>query len=136
MKNVPAELRLRIVLEKPPAGVDYALQKGSGSNYQTEQLQRGAGNDLRFEFALSETLRGPYVQGPAGGKFVYIDIGQAAGQLGTPWSRRLKVPLAGITPELIATGAILETRVIGTARDGGPACATPKPFAGWRAVKR
>jgi len=133
---VPAELRLRIVLEKPPAGVDYALQKGSGAKYQTEQLQRGDGNDLRFEFALSETLRGPYVQGPTGGKFVYIDIGQAAGQLGTPWSRRLKVPLASITPELIAIGAILETRVIGTARDGGPACATPKPFAGWRAVKR
>lgn len=137
MKNVPAEIRLRIVLEKPPAGVDYGLQNGSGSNYQTEQLQRGDGNDLRFDFTIPETLRGgPYVQGPTGGKFVYIDIGTAAGQFGTPWSRRLKVPLAGITPELIASGAILEARIHGTARDGGPACATPKPFNGWHAVKR
>jgi hypothetical protein len=132
---MPAQLRLRIVLEKPPAGVDYALQKGSGSNYQCEQLQRGTGADLRFEFTVSDALRGPYVQGPKDGRFVYIDIGTAAGQLGTCWSRRLKVPLAGITPEMIASGAILEARVNGTARDGGPACATPKPFAGWHVVK-
>lgn len=137
MKNMPAELRLRIVLESPPAGVDYALQKGSGSKYQTEQLQRGDGSDLLFEFAIPATLRGgPYVQGPTGGKFVYIDIGTAAGQLGTCWSRRLKVPLAGITPEMIASGAILEARIHGTARDGGPACATPKPFNGWHVVNR
>ena len=133
---MPAEVRLRIVLEKPPAGVDYGLQKGSGSKYETVQLQRGDGGDLRFDFTLSDTLRGPYVQGPKDGRFVYIDIGTAAGQLGTCWSRRLKIPLGGITPEMIATGAILEARVHGTARDGGPACATPKPFGGWRAVKR
>jgi hypothetical protein len=37
------ELTLRIVIEQPPAGVDFALQKGSGSAYETVQKQRLAG---------------------------------------------------------------------------------------------
>ena len=37
---------------------------------------------------------GPFVQGPAGERFVYINIGTYAGQLNTPWSRRLKIPLS------------------------------------------
>lgn len=34
------ELTLRIVLEKPLAGVDFGLQKGRGSEYETIQKQR------------------------------------------------------------------------------------------------
>ena len=76
------------------------------------------------------------MQGPAGQRFVYIDIGTCAGQTGTPWSRRLKIPLNGITWELVDRAstdarAVLESRVPGTGRDGGPNCATVKPFAGW-----
>jgi len=33
------ELGLLIILEKPPAGVDYALQEGGGNNYKTVQTQ-------------------------------------------------------------------------------------------------
>jgi hypothetical protein len=40
---------------------------------------------------------GSFVQGPSGGKFVYIDIGTYARQTDTHWSRRLKIPLNGIT---------------------------------------
>ena len=138
------ELKLRIVVEDPPPGVDYALQKGSGSFYDFEQKQRSQGRDLTFEFApvirdgVSDgmaALAGPHVQGPRGQRFVYLDIGTAAGQTGTPWSRRLKVPLSGITAKMIAAGGVLETRVPGTGRDGGPACATVKDFAGWKPVK-
>ena len=43
-------LRLRIVLEKPPAGVDYGLQSGRGNDYETIQTQRSTGKDLQFEF--------------------------------------------------------------------------------------
>ncbi|MGI8734979.1 MAG: DUF5990 family protein [Pyrinomonadaceae bacterium] len=139
------ELTLRIVLEKPPAGVDFGLQKGKGNSYDTIQTQRSEGKDLHFEFPVRSkatgkdsipNFLGSFVQGPTGERFVYIDIGTYAGQTETCWSRRLKVPLRGITWEMINEAAegksILETRVLGTGRDGSPTCATVKPFPGWK----
>ena len=138
------EVRFRIVLQTPPAGVDYGLQKGRGSLFETVQKQRSTGGDLRFEFVAeprgatsTADFRGPFVQGPAGGRFVYIDIGASAGQAGTPISRRLKVPLTGITADMIGrasgtAGAVLEACVPGTGRDGTPACASVKDFDGWK----
>jgi uncharacterized protein DUF5990 len=49
---VERELNLRIILESPPAGVDYALQKGRGGDYETIQTQRSKGRDLHFEFKV------------------------------------------------------------------------------------
>ena len=142
------ELTLRIILEKPPAGVDFGVQKGRGNDYETIQLQRFKGTDLRFEFTVrvkvggkgeTPNFLGPMVQGPTGERFVYLDIGTYAGQQETPWSRRLKIPLRGITLEMInetaSRNAVLETRVPGTGKDGGPTCGTVKPFAGWTLAK-
>jgi hypothetical protein len=138
------EVRCRVVLESPPAGVDYGLQKGRGSVFETVQIQRSDGSDLQFAFSAqarasgsSPDFRGPFIQGPASARFVYIDIGVIAGQTGTPWSRRLKIPLTGITPDMVrrasgAGGAVLEARVPGTGRDGSPACASVKDFRGWK----
>jgi len=145
-----SEITLQIVLLKPTPGVDFGLQKGSGSNYETVQKQRSDSNDLCFNFAVkvkgektkdrSPKLSGSFVQGPTNGKFIYIDIGTYAGQTGTPWSRRLKVPLTGITwkdiDKLIATpNLVMETRIPGTGKDGGPNCATVKPFDGWKIIE-
>ena len=131
-------IKLRIVLLHPPAGADFGLQMGRGNAYETVQTKRSTGPDLSFEFEVGikpgPDFSGPFVQGPKGERFVYIDIGTYAGQVGTEWSRRLKVPLKGITQAMIDSGSVLETRINGTARDGGPACATPKPFWGWSAV--
>ena len=122
------ELTLRIIIEQPPTGVDYALQKGSGSVYETVQKQRSQGQDLIFEFQPSiregvsdsmAALGGPFVQGPPRQRFVYIDIGTCAGQAGSCWSRRLKIPLEGIPSKAIGAGGVLEARVPGTGRDGG-----------------
>ena len=140
------ELTFRVVLQEPPSGVDFGLQIGRGAGYKTVQKQRSRGQDLHFEFSVTvmaannkaaPDFRGPVVQGPAGQRFVYIDIGTCAGQIDTPWSRRLKIPLIGITPVMIDRASVdgrtvLETRVPGTGRDGGPACATVKPFHGWK----
>ena len=129
------ELTLRIVLEHPPAGVDFGLQHGRGSGYSTVQTQRSTGGNLLFQFTVRPKLSakagqlgftGPFVQGPASAQFVYIDIGTYAGQTDTLWSRRLKIPLGGITAECINAQEILETKVAGTGRDGGPSCATVK----------
>ena len=40
------ELRLRIIIEQPPRGVDFGLQKDSGNAYETVQIQRSGGKDL------------------------------------------------------------------------------------------
>jgi len=139
------EVTLRIVLEKPPAGVDFGVQKGRGNDYETIQKQRSIDSDLCFEFTVRAkqggkddlpNFLGPMVHGPTGERFIYIDIGTYAGQTGTGWSRRLKIPLRGITWDMIdQTSAnkklILETKVRGTGKDGGPTCGTVKPFAGW-----
>lgn len=143
------ELTLRIVLEKPPAGVDFGLQKGRGSDYETIQKQRSKGEDLYFEFTVrvkadrkdaTPNFLGPYVQGPTGERFIYIDIGTYAGQTETFWSRRLKIPLRGIAWDMIErvspdAKSLLETRVPGTGKDGGPSCATVKPFPGWKVAR-
>jgi len=138
------EITLRIVLEHPPKGVDFGLQKGRGSAYETTQKQRSDGKDLTFEFkpgikdGVSDAmaaLSGPFVQGPRSERFVYIDIGTCAGQVDSCWSRRLKIPLAGITMKMVQAGNVLEARVPGAGRDGSPNCAAVKDFEGWKLVK-
>ena len=138
-------MTLRIIVEAPPPGVDYALQEGSGSVYELAQKQRSEGRDLTFEFAPAirdgvsdamAALSGPHVHGPPRQRFVYLDIGTCAGQAESCWSRRLKVPLEGITMKMVAAGGVLEARVPGTGRDGGPNCATVKEFEGWKPAKK
>jgi hypothetical protein len=140
------QLTCRIVLEAPPPNVDFALQVGRGSTFELTQKQRSTGKDLRFDVSVSvrkmadqaqPDCRGPAVQGPKGQRFIYINSGTYAGQLATQWGRRLKVPLAGITTVMVTrvltdARSVLEARVPGTAKDGGPNAATVKPFTGWR----
>jgi len=143
------ELKLEIILIKPTRGVIFGLQKGSGNNYETVQKQNAADNDLLFNFSIkvkgdkledaTPKFSGPFVQGPTAGKFVYIDIGTCAGQIGTMWSRRLKIPLTGITwkdidQSLSNPNRVFQACVPGTGRDGGPNCATVKPFDGWQLI--
>ena len=138
------ELNLTIVLERPTPGCDYGLQKGRGNNYETVQTQRGGNGNLTFEFSVRvnegkngmPNFLGPFVQGNADARFVYLDIGTYAGQTNTQWARRLKIPLYGISwksiESAIKASAPLEVRVAGSGgRDGGPTCGTIKPFTGW-----
>lgn len=138
------EITLQIMLNKPTPNVVFGLQKGSGSNYETIQKQMAISNDLSFTFIVKvkgdksidalPKFAGSFVQGPADCKFVYIDIGKTAGQFDTIWSRRLKVPLTGISwkdIDALSGNSILQAIVPGTGKDGGPNCATVKPFTGW-----
>lgn len=86
---------------------------------------------------------GPFAFGPRSARFLYVSwsaVGVGAADDARAMFRRLKVPLAGIVwsaVESAASGAcILEAVVPGTARDGGPACATVAPPDGWRLVAR
>jgi hypothetical protein len=138
-------LILRIILEKPVSGVLYGVQKGKGNNYETVQKQLSTPSDLVFEIKVDIkpgkanqtgfSFIGPFAQGPAHDRFIYIDIGTYAGQKDTRWSRRLKIPLKGISGDLIGEMSpeqFLIAKVPGTGKDGGPNCATVKPFDGWK----
>jgi hypothetical protein len=141
-----AEVPMRPVLIAPPGGVDFGIQQGRGSQYETLYVQQGHGGDVTLDFPLRlkdpngkgpPDFEGPVVQGPPGGRFVYVDVGTYAGQKNTTWSRRMKIPLEGITWTLIrevlgSPGLRLSARVAGRTRDGGPNCASVKPHDGWR----
>ena len=124
--------------------MDYGLQSGQGHPYEVIGRQRSGKGDLSFELQVGTKERvgksaeldytGPFVQGKPGERFFYIDIGICAGQADSEWNRRLKVPLRGIskTAASKAKGKTFETTIAGTGKDGGPSCATPKDFKGWK----
>jgi hypothetical protein len=141
------EISFRIILENSFQAVYYALQRGKGSKYQIVQKQNGNGASLYFSFSVTlkkdrgilPDFLGYFAQGPAQARFVYIDIGAAAGQAGSIYNRRLKIPLSGITWLMIdnfleTSKTVFETRVNGKGNDGTPTCGTIKPFEGWKIV--
>lgn len=141
----PFNIHIKIELEKPPSGVCFALQEGKGNDFTPVQKQISQGDNLFFTCNMSVKMEegkppvflGPFAQGPADGRFIYIDVGTIAGQLGSPWQRRMKIPLTGIIAETIQQLAqnpalVLATKVPGVGKDGGPNCATIKPFSGWQ----
>jgi hypothetical protein len=82
--------------------------------------------------------RGPFVQGPRGGRFVYIGSGTLAGDSASLITRRAKIAPGAITRELAdqarAAGGVLQTRIAGKGKDGGPAAASV-PLLDERAVR-
>lgn len=140
---------LRIVLVEPPTGVDFGIQEGKGNDYKTIAVQRSKVGNLTLECTIQAkgnrsdgppNFVGALSQGPPSGRFLYIDIGKSAGQFDSGWQRRIKIPLEGITWEMI--DSVLDTpkrwlqaTIPGTGRDGGPNCATVKPLDSWKVVK-
>ena len=136
---------LNIILESPPPSVEFGLQKGAGTIYETVQKQKSSDGDLYFECKV--TVRpnkqgvfdfyGPFVQGPVSERFLYIDIGTYAGDKNSVWGRRLKIPLYTFPQDLLKklsklASPMMETKVPGTGKDGTPNCATVKDFQGWK----
>jgi hypothetical protein len=140
------ELPLRIVIEDPVPVVAIAVQKGASGKAELVPPASASPQALAFELEVTAAgalpdgrprFLGPCVQGPPAARFVYLCVGQMAGQPGSPWTRRVKVPLGGLDWPLIealAPGQRLTARIAGRARDGGPACASvPLLGAGWSA---
>ena len=135
----------RIVVVEPPAGVLFRLQSGKtpGDLIAPVVSQDAA---LVFEFALGlgpplpdgrPRFLGAPAQGTPTERFVYVNSGTLAGQSNSPWTRRAKVHLSSITASVVREvtskrGACLETRFEGTAKDGGPSCASVPLLGGWR----
>ena len=142
MKGAHQEtLRLRLNVIDPPDGVVLRMQRGRD---ELVAPTHSSSTRLTFEFDVRLGTRagglpnflGDFAQGPPDRRFVYVNSGTCAGQTGTPWSRRAKIPLTGITPELIAEAkrrrGVLTAEYEGTGRDGGPSCASvPLIGGGW-----
>lgn len=132
MKADQTEIRMRIVIEAPVPGVLHSLQ--SGDDRVLDPKLSKAGEPLSFDFAV-RIATGPKFfgdqvrrEGPQR-RFVYIRIGQSAGQHGSEWSRRMKIDIHDLPQALLdqaMAGGTLELTVNGTGKDGTPACATVK----------
>jgi len=133
-KGEQTEIRARIVVEQPVPGVLHSLQ--SKDNRPIDPKRSTDGKALGFDFPLRIGSGPKYFgdqvrpEGPVR-RFVYIRIGQAAGDHGSPWSRRMKIDIHDtdqVTLDRALSGeGVLEFKVNGTASDGTPACATIKP---------
>lgn len=131
---------MRVNVVDPPVGVMFALQEGTCGLFGP---LKSDGAPLAFDFTLkvadldSEPIRltGPFAQGPAAARFVYLCSGVRAGQIGSCWERRAKVPLSGLKADLVMEAMERSATVVGTisgiAKDRGPACASVKLLDGW-----
>jgi hypothetical protein len=142
------DLPIRLVLVAPPSAVDFGIQHGSGANYETLFVQQAKNGDVVFDFSLAvadnrkdglPNFKGPFAQGPPVSRFIYVDVGTYAGQKDTQWSRRIKIPLQGVTWALIKQvtgkpGHRVLARIPGTGKDGGPSCATVRLLDPWRVI--
>jgi uncharacterized protein DUF5990 len=141
------ELPLRVRVLGPLRDVACCVQRGKDDLvppvHDTEA-------ELVFELGLrvgapradgAPNLLGPFAQVPPAGRFLYVCWGTLAGQSDSCWTRRAKVPLTAITPSMIeavlASGnSILEARIGGLSKDGGPACAAvPLLGGGWTVAR-
>ncbi|HEX7850482.1 MAG TPA: DUF5990 family protein [Sphingomonas sp.] len=145
MKVERSDLPLRIVIDQPIPDVTLALQRGGGTRFDLIGAVQSSIQALVFDLDITldgstaaggPRLLGPFVQGPPAARFVYINVGASAGQIGSPWQRRVKVPLGGISWEVIEAllpGERLTAHIASRGRDGTPACATvPILPPGWR----
>jgi hypothetical protein len=107
---------------------------------------RSNGADLAFELTLTVSGQlasgvprylGSLVHGPANERFVYLRIGTMAGDAESCWTRRAKIHLSEITWAMVeqartSPGSVILGRFGGTAKDGGPSCASLRVLeAGW-----
>jgi hypothetical protein len=137
---VQTEIRMRLVIDNPVPGVAHSLQDKKSQPVDMKMSKDRAA--IAFEFpiriAAGPKFYGEQVrsEGPER-RFVYVGIGQGAGQKDSCWSRRMKIDIHAIPQALLdkaAEGKTLEVVINGTGKDGTPACATVAPMKPWRAV--
>lgn len=135
-------INLRITIERPVTGVLHSLQAKDESPLDPKSSREGEALVFDFQVRMGPGSKflGDQVrrEGPVR-RFVYVRVGQLAGDPSSPWSRRMKIDIHDIGNDLLDRaangGGVIETTVIGTDKDGTPACATVRP-TGRRIVER
>lgn len=132
------QVQMLLLITAAPPGVRWAVQHGRNGllppHASTAELMSFAFT-LGLGPALSDgsfNFRGPFPQGTPADRFVYLNSGTYAGQQDTVWARRAKIKLAGIPRPLVEAAAgdanvAIAGRLHGTAKDGGPVCASVDP---------
>ena len=134
-----ADITLRLTIADPVPGVSYSLQDQTSAPIGPVVATDAA---LSFDVAVKLSddgrLTGPFVRREGKvRRFVYIAIGGQAGQGQMHISRRAKIDIHGIAPDLLdqaRAGKTLEVTLPGRDKAGLPACATVKPIEPWRVV--
>ena len=141
-------LQLKIQLVEPPLNYAFCLQRGKGSKAERlDYIEVLEGEDRPVAFELEVIVRrakdrpdpdffGPFAQGPSGGRFFYVCIGNVLAAGDPQWSGRAKVPLAGIDWSIVddATmpGRILVAQYQASRPNGQPAYASVQLLGeGW-----
>lgn len=130
-------ITLRLTIEDPVPGVAYSLQDAKSAPVgPVVATDAPLSFDVPIRLAAGPKFLGDFVrrEGPTR-RFVYIAIGNQAGDHASPWSRRAKIDIHDLPADLLdqaLAGKVLQCRLPGRDKDGGPACATVKPLEAWR----
>lgn len=130
------KINLRLTVQQPVIGVMHSLQAKDSTPFDAKSSHEGEALSFDFQVHLEPGPKffGDQVrrEGPER-RFVYIRIGDLAGDPSSPWSRRMKIDIHDIERGLLDRAAdggdVIETVVIGTGEDGTPACGTVRPAA-------
>lgn len=131
-------ITLRLTIAEPLPGLAYNLQDKAN---RPVDIRLSGDAPLSFDVPVTLNddgrLTGTFVrrEGPVR-RFVYVAV---ASHPGDPagWNRRAKIDVHDIPADLLAQareGRMLEGRLPGRARDGGPACAIVRLLEPWRAL--
>jgi len=134
------QIKLRLTIGDPVPGVAYSLQ-----SKKNEPVGMVVAEDLPVSFDVPvDVVPGPRFlgefvrsEGPTR-RFVYIAIGEQAGDSSSVWSRRAKIDIHDLPVELLEkalAGSVVEAQFPGRDKDGGPACATLRPLGSWKLAR-
>lgn len=132
-------ITLRLTIKDPVPGVCYSLQGKDGEPVDAVTATE-APLSLDAPVTLNDDgrLTGPFIRRERPERrFIYIGIGKHAGEAGSPWDRRAKIDVHDLPADLLEAarqGRMLEVRLPGRAKDGGPACATVRLPEPWKAL--
>jgi hypothetical protein len=129
-------ITLRMTIENPVPGVTYSLQNDKGAPVgPVVATEAPLSFDVPVRVAPGPKFLGEFVRREGTERrFVYIAIGTQAGEHASPWSRRAKIDIHNLPTGLLEKaldGKVLEARLPGRDKEGGPSCATLKPLKGW-----
>ncbi|MFM0731490.1 DUF5990 family protein [Paraburkholderia sediminicola] len=134
------QITLRLTIGEPVPGVAYSLQNKKGEPVGAVIAEdQPLSFDVRVDVAPGPRFLDDLVrrEGPTR-RFVYIAIGEQAGDSSSPWNRRAKIDIHDLPAELLEkalAGSVLEALLPARAADGGPACASVRPLAPWKVAE-
>jgi hypothetical protein len=132
-------ITLRLTIADPVRGLTYSLQDKKSLPVNARIAGLGPLSfDAVIRLADGPRFLGEFVrsEGPER-RFIYIALGQQAGDASTTTGGRAKIDIHTIPRDLLDQalgGAVLEVVLPGRDKAGRPALATLKPVIDWRAL--